>query len=149
LEEIPCRECSAPVDPRLAVCPQCGAPRPAQREWVGEGYEWKSAAQWMGGPIVHVAFGNGRDGRPRTARGIIAIGQRAGGGVAIGIIAGGFVSIGLVSVGVFSFGVVAIGAVLAVGGNAFGLMSIGVVAVGYKVGGVATFGVKTLFSLMK
>ena len=149
MDEIPCRECSAPVTAEAVVCPACGASRPAQREGEGEGYEWKSPMQWMGGPLVHVAFGHGPDGRPRTARGVIAIGQRAIGGVAIGIVAGGFVSIGMVSVGVFSVGIVALGALVAVGGNAVGFLSIGVVAMGYKVGGVATFGWKTMFSLQK
>src|SRR5262245_39417351 len=118
METIPCRTCSAPVAADAAVCPQCGAPRPAQREWEGEGYEWKSSWLWMGAPGVHVAFGNGRDGRARTARGVIAIGQRAIGGVAIGILAGGFVSFGVVSCGVFSLGVVSIGALAAFGVNA-------------------------------
>jgi hypothetical protein len=149
MENISCRECGASVSAEVVVCPQCGAPRPAQREWAGEGFEWKSAWQWMGGPVVHVAFGNGRDGRPRTARGVIAIGQRAVGGVAIGILAGGFVSLGVVSVGVFSLGVVSIGALLAVGVNALAPLAIGVVAVGYKAGGVAAVGWKILFSTVK
>ncbi len=146
---IACRQCAAPVDPRLAVCPHCNAPRPAQREWVGEGYEWRSEFAWMGSPLVHIAFGNGRDGRPRTARGVIAIGQRAVGGVAIGILAGGFVSLGVISIGVFSLGVVAVGALLAVGVNALAPLAIGVVAVGYAVGGVSTLGWKILFSVTK
>ena len=149
VENTPCRQCSKLVSAATAVCPHCGAPKPAVREWKGEGYEWKSASHWMGEPVVHVAFGNGADGRPRTARGVIAIGQRAVGGIAIGIVAAGLVSIGMVSVGVFSFGVVALGAFLAVGGNAIAPVAIGLVAAGYAVGGVATFGWKVLFSAMK
>jgi len=149
MENIPCRECHAPVGAEAAVCPQCGAPRPAQREWAGEGYEWKSKWQWMGGPVVHIAFGNGRDGRPRTARGVIAIGQRAVGGVAIGIIAGGFVSLGIISAGVFSLGVVSVGALVALGVNAVAPLAIGVVAVGYTAGGVTAVGWKILFSVTK
>lgn len=149
MENIPCRQCSQLVSTATAVCPHCGAPKPAVREWKGEGYEWKSASRWLGAPVVHVAFGNGSDGRPRTARGIVAIGQRAVGGVAIGIVAAGFVSVGMVSLGVFSFGVVALGAFLAVGGNAIAPVAIGLVAAGYAVGGVATFGWKVLDSAMK
>lgn len=149
MEPINCRDCSTPVAPDLAVCPHCGAPRPAQREWSGEGFEWKSSWLWMGAPVVHVAFGNGRDGRPRTACGLIAIGQRAKGGIAIGILAGGFVSLGVVSAGIFSFGVVSVGALLAVGVNAIGPVAIGVVAIGYQVGGVAALGWKIMFSMAK
>ncbi len=149
MNSIPCRECATPVSDGTAVCPQCGAPRPAQREWTGEGYEWKSRALWMGAPVVHVAFGSDRAGRPRPARGVIAIGQRAVGGVAIGILAGGFISIGVVSVGVFSLGVVSVGALMALGVNALAPFAIGVVAIGYKVGGVAAIGWKILFSVAK
>lgn len=146
MNPIPCRDCTMPVSGDVAVCPHCGALRPARREWAGEGFEWKSRALWMGVPVVHVAFGNDHAGRPRTARGVIAVGQRAAGGVAIGILAGGFVSFGVVSCGVFSLGVVSIGALMACGVNALAPLAVGVVAAGYKVGGVATFGWKLLFS---
>lgn len=143
---VPCRQCAEPVDPRLAFCPHCEAPRPGLSEWYGEGYEWRSSMLWMGSPVVHIAFGNGPDGRPRVARGLVAIGQRAVGGLAIGIVAAGFVSIGLVSLGVFSLGFVAVGACMAAGINAFAPMAIGVVAMGYAVSGLATFGWKALFA---
>jgi len=149
MENIPCRECAVVIDARLAVCPHCGARCPGEAEWAGEGFEWKSTWLWMGSPVVHVAFGNGRDGRPRTARGVVAIGQRAVGGVAIGILAAGFVSIGVVSVGIFSLGVVSVAALAAVGVNALAPLAIGVVAVGYKVGGVAVVGWKVLFAVTK
>lgn len=149
MEDISCRDCAAPVASDAAVCPHCGAPQPALREWKGAGFEWKSRVFWMGSPLVHIAFGNGGDGRPRTARGLIAIGQRAIGGAAVGIMAAGFVSIGVVSAGVFSFGVVSVGALAAVGVNAFAPFAVGVVAVGFTVGGVAAFGWKILFSVVK
>jgi hypothetical protein len=144
---VPCRQCGEPIDPRLALCPHCDAPRPGQAQWHGEGFEWRSRAQWMGAPVVHIAFGNGADGRPRVAGGLIAIGQRARGGVAIGIIATGFVAIGVVGLGIFSIGVVAIGAVAAAGVNALAPVAVGVVAAGYTVGAVAPFGWKILFSV--
>ena len=149
MENIPCRECAASVDARLAVCPHCGARSPGEAEWAGEGFEWKSSWLWMGSPVVHVAFGNGRDGRPRTARGVVAIGQRAVGGVAIGILSVGFVSIGIISVGIFSLGVVSVAALAAVGVNALAPLAIGVVAIGYKVGGVAVVGWKVMFAVTK
>jgi hypothetical protein len=149
METIPCRDCATPVSVDATACPHCGAPRPALREWNGEGFEWKSRRLWMGTPLVHVAFGNGRDGRPRTARGVIAIGQRAVGGFSCGILAAGLISFGVVSAGVFSFGVVSIGALAAAGVNAFAPFAIGVVAVGFTVGGVTAIGWKILFTAAK
>src|SRR4051794_2306372 len=89
---LPCRECREPVPPEALTCPHCGASRPARATFAGEGYEWKSRAMWMGSPVVHIAFGMDAAGRVRTARGVVAIGQRAIGGVAIGIQAFGLFS---------------------------------------------------------
>ena len=144
--DVTCRDCSEPVDSDAPVCPHCGASRPAVR---GEGYEWKSRLLWMGFPVVHVAFGRGSDGRPRTARGVVAIGQRAVGGVAIGIVASGFFAIGFVAIGCFTAGVVSIAALGAVGVNAFAPAAIGITAFGYIAGGVAPFGWKILFSVAR
>ena len=149
MEIVPCRECGAPVKVEDPTCLECGALQPGRAQIEAMGYVWESEGQWMGFPLVHIAFGHDDLGHARTAKGIIAIGQRAVGGVAIGIVAGGFVSIGIVSMGVFSLGVASVGALLAVGVNAFGAMAIGVVAAGYKVGGVAVFGKKVLFSVAK
>ena len=145
----PCRQCREPVDAQSAVCPHCNAPRPAMAEWHGEGFEWRSPMQWMGMPVVHVAFGNGADGRPRVARGLIAVGQRAIGGVAVGIVAVGFVAVGIVGIGAFSIGVLALGAGAAVGVQAVAPFAVGVVAAGYMVGGVAAFGWKILFAVTR
>jgi hypothetical protein len=147
METVPCRDCAADVSADAIVCPQCGAPRPAVRDWQGEGYEWKSAATWMGSPLVHIAFGNDHTGRPRVARGVVAIGLRAVGGLACGIIATGFVSLGVVSVGVFSFGVVSVALVAAAGVNAVGPLAFGVVAFGFMGGGIQFIGWKALFSV--
>ena len=147
MPSIPCRQCAQPVDDQSAVCPHCHAPRPAVCEWHGEGFEWRSQAQWFGVPAMHVAFGNGADGRPRVARGVIAVGQRAVGGVAVGILATGFVAIGVLGFGVFSFGVVAVAAGAAVGVNALAPFAFGVVAAGYVAGGVAAYGWKILFAV--
>jgi len=146
---VPCRQCRAPVNADDPTCAHCGALQPGRAQIEAAGYEWKSRLRWMGYPLVHIAFGHDDQGQSRTARGIVAIGQRAVGGVAIGIVAGGFVSLGVVSVGVFSIGVVSVGALFACGVNAIGALALGVVAVGYKVGGVATFGSKVLFSVTK
>ncbi|HEV7402029.1 MAG TPA: hypothetical protein VGO11_03850 [Chthoniobacteraceae bacterium] len=140
-----CRLCRAEVLATDLTCPHCGAPRPARAEFSGEGYEWRTAATWLGAPLIHVAFGMDAEGRPRVARGVIAIGQRARGGVAIGLIATGFVAIGLVAVGLFSIGLVAIAALGALGVNAIAPWAVGVVALGYWAGGLAPLGWHILF----
>ena len=147
MNTLPCRDCSLPVSLDALTCPQCGAPRPALREWNGEGYEWKSATTLAGWPLVHVAFGIDRAGKIRTARGLIAIGQRAVGGVAVGILALGVISCGVVCGGVVSFGVVAVALGLACGVNAIAPIAFGVVAAGFMAGGVQAIGWKILFSL--
>lgn len=137
-----CRQCREPVAANAFDCPACGAPRPARSHYQGEGYEWSSAATWMGSPLVHVAFGIDSAGKVRTARGIVAIGQRAVGVLAIGIVAIGGVAIGLISLGFVSLGIVAVALLGAVGVNAIAPIAFGVVAIGYTVGGLAPIGWK-------
>lgn len=143
---VPCRDCRAEVSVSAVTCPHCGAPRPANHEWHGEGYEWRSQRTWMGTPLVHVAFGMGSDGRVRTARGIVAVGQRAVGVVSVGILAAGFVSIGVISIGAISFGVVSLAFGFACGVNAIAPIAFGVTAIGYAAGGVEAVGWKILFT---
>jgi hypothetical protein len=131
------------------ACPKCGAPYPSRPEWNGVGYEWKSTTTFGGWPLVHVAFGMDRAGKVRTARGIVAVGQRAIGGVACGILSLGVVSFGVVSGGVLSLGVVAGGVLLACGVNAVAPVAFGVVAFGGIVGGVNAIGWKVLFSVTR
>ncbi len=135
-----CRNCQAEVAANDLTCPHCGAPRPGRAEFLGEGYEWRTAATWIGSPLIHIAFGMDAEGRPRIARGVIAIGQRARGGVAIGLIATGFVAIGFVALGVFSLGIVAVAGLAAVGVNAIAPWAFGIAALGYWAGGLAPLG---------
>ena len=137
-----CRNCEREIQNDGLTCPHCGAPCGPQ----STGYEWKSRGTWAGQPLVHIAFGCDETGRPRTARGIVAIGQRAVGVVACGIIAGGMFSIGFVAIGFFSLGVVSIALGCAVGLNAIGPVAIGVTAVGAVAGGLAPFGSRILFT---
>lgn len=137
-----CRECRAAVAADALTCPRCGAPRPARAQWDGEGFEYRSARTFAGLPLLHVATGIDRDGKVRTARGVIAIGQRAVGFVAIGIVAGGIVALGVVSGGVIALGVVAVGLALAGGVNVAAPVAFGVVAFGYAAGGVHAIGWK-------
>lgn len=133
-----CRECGQPVESAAPKCKKCGALRPADLEWNGEGYEWQSRGTWLGYPLVHVAFGSNARGRPRTARGIIAIGQRAIGVIAVGIVAGGGIAIGVASFGIVGLGVVSIGLGCAIGVNAVAPFAIGVTAIGVVAKGLAT-----------
>lgn len=137
-----CRECGKPVIADAPKCKKCGALHPGNPDWKREGFEWQSRGSWMGYPLVHVAFGSNARGRPRTARGIVAVGQRAIGVVALGIIAGGGLAIGVVSVGVVSFGIVSVALACAIGVNAIAPYAVGVTALGIVARGVAAVGWK-------
>ena len=137
MNEPHCRVCRQGVSLNEVTCPSCGAPRPALAEWHGEGFEYKSPTLWMGAPLIHIAFGIDAAGKTRTARGIVAIGQRAVGVVACGIMATGVITIGVISIGVFSIGVLSVAAVAAAGLNAFAPIAFGVTAFGFLVGGLA------------
>lgn len=93
-------------------------------------YEYKSARTVRGIPLVHINFGSGR----RTARGIIAIGNKA-----IGVVSLGFLAVGLVSLGELAAGLLAFGA-MAAGLLAFGAISAGLVAFGGIAAGITAFG---------
>ncbi len=104
--------------------------------------EYRSPRTLFGRPVLHIAFG--RDpatGRPRVARGIIAIGSRAVGALAIGGQACGLVAIGGLALGGLAVGGLGAG-VLAVGGLAAGGISVGGVSLGLllALGGLAIGG---------
>lgn len=110
----------------------------AQRQATG--YEFKSQATLFGLPLVHINLSHGAHpaGRPRRAKGIIAIGDIATGGVALGGIAAGVVAVGGVGIGLLSLGGVALGLFFALGGCAIGQLAIGGCALGvHAIGGAA------------
>ncbi len=78
-----CRECKKEVSSQAAACPHCGAPKPADPNWKGFGFEWKTEATFLGYPLIHVATGRDAEGKRRVAKGVIAIGQFAVGAVTI------------------------------------------------------------------
>ena len=141
---VPCRECGREVRLDTAACDHCAAPHPARQDWRGEGFEWKSQRTWMGHPLVHVAFGCDAKGRVRTARGVVAVGQRAVGFIACGIVSAGILSFGVASLGVVSVGVVSIALGCAIGVNAIAPCAIGVTAIGIVARGVGAIGWKAL-----
>jgi hypothetical protein len=123
---LPCRECQQEISTEASFCPHCGAPRPADRQWQGPGFEWRSAQTFYGYPLIHVAFGKDAGGKRRVAKGIIAIGQ-----FGFGVITVAQFGVGLLfGFGQFIFGLTALaqfaGALLmGVGQFASGYVAIG------------------------
>ena len=104
------------------------------------GYEYRSKAELLGVPWVHIAQGvDPTTGRPRIARGVFAMGNIALGAVAVGGISIGGLTFGGVSLGLVALGGVAIGGV-ALGGMALGVsLAVGGMALStkYAIGGIA------------
>lgn len=98
----PCRECKHPISEQAPFCPHCGAPQPAKREWSGWGWEYRSALQVAGLPLLHVAFKYRPNGAPVVARGVFAVGQFATGVVCLGQFGVGLVSVSQFTVAGFA-----------------------------------------------
>lgn len=92
-----CRDCRHEVSEQAFACPHCGAPYPAREKWDGWGFEYKSKAELMGLPLVHISFKYRANRRPVPAVGVIAIGQ-----FACGIVAVSQFGVGVVSVSQFT-----------------------------------------------
>ena len=103
------------------------------------GYEYKSKRVIFGMPLVHVAQGvDPATGRPRVARGFVAVGNVAIGVFAVGGIALGGLCFGGISIGLLALGGMALGILLGAGGMAVGFIALGGMALGYyAVGGLA------------
>lgn len=130
--------------------------------------EYKSDKTIFGMPLVHIVKSKRKrnyfirgigDDRNRymnipTAKGFIAIGQRARGIIAIGLFSCGIISIGVLSVGLISLtmiglglialGNISVGLLLALGNVAVGTFSLGNVAIAYAALGNASFGKYTI-----
>lgn len=104
------------------------------------GYEYKSKRKLLGMPLVHVAKGiDPQTGRPRVAKGFIAVGNLAIGVIAVGGLALGGFAMGGLCLGLLAFGGIAIGGI-AFGGIALALyLAVGGLAVSasYAIGGMA------------
>ncbi len=104
------------------------------------GYEYRSKAELLGLPLVHIAQGvDPTTGRPRVARGIFAMGNIAVGVVAVGGMSFGGLTFGGVSLGLAALGGIAVGGA-AVGGMALGWsLAVGGMAMStqYAIGGIA------------
>lgn len=114
------------------------------REKIKTEYEYESEKTIGNLPLVSVNIGKGK----RTAKGVLAIGNKAYGILAIGGIAGGVFALGLISVGLISVGIIAasllcaLGVIsispIAVGALAIGIFAIGGISIGiFSLGGIA------------
>lgn len=151
-----CPRCGTDLPPGgPAACPYCGTklarpapagllagnlPIPAAMLQQIYGYEFKSQATFFGLPLVHIAQGlDPQTGRPRVARGIIAVGNVAVGVIAVGGVALGGFAVGGLAVGVLALGGFAAG-FAALGGMALALwLAMGgcAIAAQYAIGGLA------------
>lgn len=67
------------------------------------GYEWRTQSSLCGLPLIHVAWGRGKEGRKLVAKGVIGIGQYA-----LGIISISQFGLGVICISQFGIGVLAI-----------------------------------------
>lgn len=93
----PCRECRREVSEQAFACPHCGTPYPARERWDGWGFEYKSQANFLGLPLLHISFKYRPNKVPVVARGVISIGQ-----FGCGIVNISQFGIGLISVSQFT-----------------------------------------------
>ena len=116
---LTCPKCGSGVSEKDADCPRCGNPviesiaeaRPTEHP-RRRGFEWRSAAEIFGWPIIHIAVGRDAEtGKLLVAKGVIAIGQ-------FGI---GLITIAQFGIGIFfAFGQFT-GGLLAIGQFALGI----------------------------
>jgi hypothetical protein len=139
---LACPECGQGVSEHAAGCPRCGYPlkKPeppqvvirggrAKRAW---GFEWRTKAEILGWPLIHVAIGRDPQTlRLRVARGIIAVGQFGVGLITIAQLGVGLLfGLGQCVGGYVAIGQAAFGLHLAVGQVAIGMTAIGQFALG-------------------
>jgi len=143
---VNCPECDKQISDKALMCPNCGYST-GNRGLPLYTYEYRSETELFGLPLVHIVCGPGFNpatGRPRVAKGIIAIGNIAVGGIALGGLSIGVVSLGGLALGVAAFGGLAIGLLLAMGGMAIGYVAIGGGALGYYAFGGGAWGAHAL-----
>ncbi len=78
-------------------CPHCGAPYPAKKKWNAWGFEYKTDANFLGLPLLHISFKYRPNRVPVVAKGIISNGQ-----FGCGIINISHFGIGVVSISQFA-----------------------------------------------
>jgi hypothetical protein len=83
-------------------CPHCAAPYPAKEKWDGWGFEYKSEANFLGLPLLHISFRYRPDKVPVVARGVVSIGQFGCGIINISQFGTGVISISQFTVAGFA-----------------------------------------------
>jgi len=134
-----CPQCGGTVSERDETCPTCGNPviRPVAESaatmrprW--RGFEWRTTAEILGWPLIHIAAG--RDpatGKLLVAKGVIAIGQFGIGLITIAQFGIGILfGFGQFTGGVLAIGQFALGIYFGLGQFASGATAIGQFAVG-------------------
>jgi len=142
---IVCPDCGRGISEKAAACPHCGCPlrepppqapaAPVEDTWTPKrawGFEWRSKAELLGWPLVHVAIGRDpQTRRLRVARGIVAIGQFGFGFITIAQMGVGLVfGFGQAVAGLVAVGQVALGVQFGLGQLATGATAIGQLAFG-------------------
>jgi len=112
---------------------------------LGHMVDYRTRARLLGFPLVHAHMGRRVHGTPtRTARGWIAVGERAVGLFAFGGVAMGGFAFGGICLGLTGFGGIAAGGFawggLAIGGLAWGGVALGYIAFGGMAAGVYAIG---------
>ena len=134
----PLRECQQRVEKGDLGSPETAPGAASAGLRLGTGRDVRSKAGVCGIPWVHVASGiDPTTGRPRVAKGIVAVGPTAVGVVAVGLRAYGFLPVGLLAIGVAPVGLIALG-----------LLAVGFLAAGVEVSGVISFGVHQAVGLV-
>ena len=87
-----------------------------------KGFEYRSKEEINGSPLIHINIGTHPEtGRPRVAKGVVAIGN-----IAFGVVSIGVAAFGVVTLAVFGLGVVSLASL------AIGIIALGAVALGYE-----------------
>lgn len=95
--------------------------------------DYISKAKIFGIPLLHISSG--------SAKGVIAIGDKATGILAVGRLALGVISTGAVSIGVISAGAISVGLAASAGAVALGFgRSAGAIAAGARASGAVALG---------
>jgi len=147
-----CPECGGQVSEDAIACPHCGHPlkvaeQPPARRY--RGWQWKSKAQVLGVPFVHIAWGRDPEtGKLLVAKGVIAIGQFAIGLITIAQFGVGLLfGFGQFVAGAYAIGQVALAVKFGIGQVATGYTAIGQFAFGWYTLGQLGFG-KYVWSMM-
>ena len=139
-----CTDCEREISKWARACPHCGKPQ-------YRGFEWRSEAEVLGIPLIHIT--SGRDsitGRIKVSKGIIAIGQFGIGLFTVAQVGiGFFFGLGQVMFGLITIAQLSIALYFGIGQFATGMIAIGQLALGYYVLGQIGFGAHVLSAEMK